>query len=401
MQPCLIGAFQNTQPFLMVAFDIENGRCVDVGSSFKNSFFVILPSVLFCLVLFAFRQIGREGKKDLAENPIDITDELKNPELEREYKPEEKVPNWVLFVLCGLAPAVFLFCYALRYGQQQQGHEYESLGSFFRSISSTWFCTDVLKVRCARPRPHACQKLQEYFDITTKTCKDGKDPQKLWDAFRSFPSAHASLSFTTMARVSLELMQILPMWPLYWLAWTPMVLAFFIAWTRLRDYWHHLEDVIAGAILGIVFAFLDNWIVVCSIIFLLILVDQLIIKETKRKRDETKVVGLPVTRSDNAPTGINKIRLTARRLEKALDTLTGINNTVLIIPVRSFVDCLFLAEQPETGGNSSRSRCRGRTMGAGVVITTGTGQGLARAPLVRRQSPMASSLKQTYSTIGE
>lgn len=298
-------AFQITQPFLMVAFDIEYDRFVDVGS-FVHAFFMIRHSVLFGLGLFFIRQIGREGKKDLAEIPIDIADGCEKPELNRKIKPET-VSNLALFVLCGMAPAVFLFWAGLRFGQQQQGHEYESLGSFFRSISSTWFCTDVLKVRCARPRPHACQKLQEYFDITTKTCKDGKDPQKLWDAFRSFPSAHASLSFTTMARVSLELMQILPMWPLYWLAWTPMVLAFFIAWTRLHDYWHHLEDVIAGAILGIVFAFLDNWIVVCSIIFLLFLVDQLIIKETKRKRDETKVVGLPITRSDNAPTGINKI----------------------------------------------------------------------------------------------
>jgi len=194
MQPCLIGAFQNTQPFLMVAFDIENGRCVDVGSSFKNSFFVILPSVLFCLVLFAFRQIGREGKKDIAEMPIDIDDGIKKPELNREYKSEETVPNWVLFVLCGMAPAVFLFCCA-----------FESLGSFFRSTGSTWFVTDVLKVRFARPRPHAYNKLQKWgFDIKTKKCtgKDGKGPQELWDAFRSYPSAHASLSFTTMVHLS-------------------------------------------------------------------------------------------------------------------------------------------------------------------------------------------------------
>jgi len=292
MQPCLIGAFQNTQPFLMVAFDIENGRCVDVGSSFKNSFFVILPSVLFCLVLFAFRQIGREGKKDLAENPIDITDELKNPELEREYKPEEKVPNWVLFVLCGLAPAVFLFCYALRYGQQQQGHEYESLGSFFRSTGSTWFVTDVLKVRCARPRPHIYQRLG--FDIKTKKCKES-DPQQVWDAFMSFPSGHASLSFTTMVRVSLELTQILQKWPLHRLAWTPMVLAIYIAWSRVTDHWHHPEDIIAGAVLGTVFALLDDSIVVYLIIFLLlILVDQLINKEIKRNLKKTKIDGLQI-----------------------------------------------------------------------------------------------------------
>jgi diacylglycerol diphosphate phosphatase/phosphatidate phosphatase len=244
------------------------------------------------LVLFAFRQIGREGKKDLAENPIDITDELKNPELEREYKPEEKVPNWVLFVLCGLAPAVFLFCYALRYGQQQQGHEYESLGSFFRSTGSTWFVTDVLKVRCARPRPHIYQRLG--FDIKTKKCQE-KDRRQIQDAFMSFPSGHASLSFTTMVRVSLELTRILPMGPLHWLAWSPILLASYISWTRLDDNRHHREDVIVGAIIGIVFALLDNWIVVCSIIFLLILVDQLIIKEIKRKREETKVDGLQIT----------------------------------------------------------------------------------------------------------
>jgi hypothetical protein len=234
-------------------------------------------------------------------------------------------------------------------------------------------------------------------------------------------------------------------------------LASYISWTRLDDNWHHREDVIVGAIIGIVFALLDDWIVVWSIIFLLILVDQLVINEIKCKREETKVDGLQITWSDNAPTGINKIRLTERRWEKALDTLTGINNTVLKIPVRSFVDYIFLVEQPETvlawtqqrsalgfeeqttiatgagveletglmaglltgiGGGfnilrgAKQQRCRRGnqqlgvsakvtgTMGEEVVTTTGIGQGLARAPLVRRQrAPWRVRWRKTSSLL--
>ena len=189
-----------------------------------------------------------------------------------------------------MAPAVFFVWSGTKYGPK--GDEYANLCSLFRSIGSTWFVTDVLKVRCARPRPHLYQRLR--IDVENKKWKE-KDRRQRQDAFMSFPSGHASLSFTTMVRVSLELTQILQKWPLHRLAWTP-VLAFYIARTRVLDHWHHPEDIIAGAVLGTVFALLDDAIVVYFIIFLLfILDDQLIIKEIKRKLEETKIDGLQIT----------------------------------------------------------------------------------------------------------
>ena len=56
--------------------------------------------------------------------------------------------------------------------------------------------------------------------------------------------------------------RILQKWPLHWLAWSPMVLAFYIAWSRVCDHWQHLEDVIAGAVLGTVFALKADLILV-------------------------------------------------------------------------------------------------------------------------------------------
>ena len=280
------------KPFLMVAFEIEYERCVDVGSFLLYSFFMILPSVLFCLILLTFRQIvvirARQGK--VPDIPIDTSDGYEKPELNRPFK-DESVKNWALFVLCGMAPTVFFVWFGRKYGSK--GDEYASLCSLFRSIGSTWFVTDVLKVRFARPRPHIYQRLG--FDIKTKKCKES-DPQQVWDAFMSFPSGHASLSFTTMLRVFFALTKILPKGPLYGLACSPIVLALYIAWSRVRDDWHHPEDIIAGAVLGTVFALLDDAIVVYFIIFLLfILDDQLIIKEIKRKLEETKIDGLQIT----------------------------------------------------------------------------------------------------------
>jgi len=303
------GAFENMQPFLIRAFEIENedrcfdigsflleDRCFNIGSFLLYVFFMIHPSILFCLGLYALRQVvawfGQE-EKDISEIPIDTSggNEKEYAKLNHKYIEKETVPNWALFVLCGMAPAVFFVWSGTKYGPK--GDEYANLCSLFRSIGSTWFVTDVLKVRCARPRPHIYQRLG--FDIKTKKCQE-KDRRQIQDAFMSFPSGHASLSFTTMVRVSLELTQILQKWPLHRLAWTPVVLAFYIARTRVLDHWHHPEDIIAGAVLGTVFALLDDSIVVYLIIFLLlILVDQLIIKEIKRKLEETKIDGLQIT----------------------------------------------------------------------------------------------------------
>lgn len=36
---------------------------------------------------------------------------------------------------------------------------------------------------------------------------------------------------------------------------TPILMASMIAWSKIADYWHHPGDVLAGAIIGSVFAY--------------------------------------------------------------------------------------------------------------------------------------------------
>ena len=91
------------------------------------------------------------------------------------------------------------------------------------------------------------------------------------DAFASFPSGHSSVSFACMTVLSYYFHLLLTHFPThtsdkthpyrmgpsnqlwrYVVRGTPYLLAVWIAVSRIRNYWHRPEDVIGGAIIGLV-----------------------------------------------------------------------------------------------------------------------------------------------------
>ena len=149
--------------------------------------------------------------------------------------------------------------------------------------------TDFLKVYVSRPRPNF-YALCDYAGFRTKfggnfsafeaamsrrhgefdrlgddsLCLDASGKSA---AFRSFPSGHSSTSFAGLAFLSMCIMELLfrrksPVLPeLPWVVCAaassaPLFLAFWIASTRVKDYWHHGDDVLCGALIGFVAALL-------------------------------------------------------------------------------------------------------------------------------------------------
>jgi len=91
------------------------------------------------------------------------------------------------------------------------------------------------------------------------------------DAFMSFPSGHAGISFSCLGYFSMYLLYLLSPAPFtrriekssltdptrrnqLWkviIGVLPLIIAFFISCTRVRDYFHHTQDILAGAVIGL------------------------------------------------------------------------------------------------------------------------------------------------------
>lgn len=145
-------------------------------------------------------------------------------------------------------------------------------------ILSTECATTILKKVVGSPRPSAfymCNykgyadavnsgNYTMYNSLTTvnakgyvSNCYDSYD-----DAWSSFPSGHASLSFATMTYSTMLLRSMLNLEETDFMtlgnlvAFGPLVVAAWISLTRLTDNKHHVEDLVGGALIGALIAVL-------------------------------------------------------------------------------------------------------------------------------------------------
>ncbi|KAJ7180753.1 lipid phosphate phosphatase 1 [Mycena filopes] len=126
--------------------------------------------------------------------------------------------------------------------------------------------TNVLKNKCGRLRPDFLARCK--WDEVALKCT-GKKGDVL-DGRRSFPSGHSSAAFAGMTFLSFWLAGQTAAWcfhaPVpasslrssrlgrFTLTLLPLWWAIFVGVSRLEDYRHHKEDVIAGAVIGVVCA---------------------------------------------------------------------------------------------------------------------------------------------------
>ncbi|PWV01311.1 putative phosphatidic acid phosphatase protein [Trypanosoma cruzi] len=142
------------------------------------------------------------------------------------------------------------------------------------AVISQLVVVNLLKVYAGRIRPDYLERLRSlgidentYAKIDLKYmasaefyCKLGAEHRVLREGRLSFPSGHSSTSFSVLAFMSLFLFAYTQpssrggSFLRLILSLSPLAIAFLCAVSRTRDYWHHFDDIVAGALIGIVSA---------------------------------------------------------------------------------------------------------------------------------------------------
>ncbi|KAL6066522.1 Diacylglycerol pyrophosphate phosphatase 1 [Balamuthia mandrillaris] len=156
------------------------------------------------------------------------------------------VPTWLLMLWSFLVPLTIFAVYQLLVRRSRHDLHHACLG-LFTALTLTLFLTDFLKLCAGRLRPNWL-------------ALEGDSESSFQDGRKSFPSGHSSLSFASMVFLSLYLCGKLgvfrktdgAVWKLM-LGFLPLLAACFIGISRTRDYHHHFSDVLAGAVIGIIF----------------------------------------------------------------------------------------------------------------------------------------------------
>ena len=145
-----------------------------------------------------------------------------------------------------------------------------AIGGLCASVGLTWVVTCGMKNVIGGIRPDFVARCwpdgnRVWAAVGVPSCSGANDVVQ--QGRRSFPSGHTSMSFSGFVYCSLYLAAWLKIggqdrrlgrWEGIWklvIVLAPTILAGFIGLTRIRDYWHHWEDVTVGALLGSAFAY--------------------------------------------------------------------------------------------------------------------------------------------------
>lgn len=152
---------------------------------------------------------------------------------------------------------------------------YKQAGFYLFGLAMLTFTTILTKLCIGRLRPHfyavcqpmlsdgtTCQDVQnEGRYIASYTCSNANVTDFQFEQLnQSFPSGHASLMMYSMlylaiylqAALSTRISKLLK----HLLQFLFVMFGWYVSLTRITDYWHHWSDVLAGALLGVLFAWL-------------------------------------------------------------------------------------------------------------------------------------------------
>jgi len=197
------------------------------------------------------------------ERDFDINDPLIN----HKFAENQRVPGAWLHVLTFWIP---LFMTALLGAMKGSSHNFHHAAlALCSGTALTNLIVDFVKNRVGRLRPDFLSRCT--WDAILKECT-GKH-NRILDGRRSFPSGHSASAFMGLGFVFLILAgqteslrlnapsrtRSFLSSKLLWLSISllPLLLATWIAITRLEDYRHHKEDVLVGSALGFSIAFLS------------------------------------------------------------------------------------------------------------------------------------------------
>jgi len=192
---------------------------------------------------------------------------LSDISLRHPYALKETVPDTSLYLIAVVAPLVLQPLINLASIRSYWDFHSATLGVIL-ALSLTGSVTQIIKITTGRPRPDViarCQppagSIDPPFGLVDHTICTQTNAGILTDGFRSFPSAHASLSFAGLGFLSFYLAGKLHLFDhrghtgKAWISLTPLAGATLVAISRTKDYRHHWQDVLIGGILGITLAY--------------------------------------------------------------------------------------------------------------------------------------------------
>ncbi|RNF26780.1 phosphatidic acid phosphatase protein [Trypanosoma conorhini] len=194
-----------------------------------------------------------------------------DPTINYPYVTRVTFPTWTLLFFILLA--LLLYTAVVTY---LGGALWVWLKAQLLAVISQLVVVNLLKVYAGRIRPDYLNRLRSLgfkeglhenagvhgVTDTEYYCRLGDEHPVLREGRLSFPSGHSSTSFAVMTLMSLFLFAYTrpsarggSFFRLL-LSLSPLTIAFLCAVSRTRDYWHHFDDIVAGALIGGVSALL-------------------------------------------------------------------------------------------------------------------------------------------------
>lgn len=188
---------------------------------------------------------------------------LNDPSIQYDMAVKETVPDALCLILAVVMPAIYISL-SLIANNPRKNRMYlmnMSLLGLFMAFTLNGMLTNIWKLWLARPRPDFLSRCipkdgtPTDIPVTIDVCTNDQ-LHIIMDGFKSLPSGHSSSSFVGLTYFSLWLSGQLRSFrrgaPTYLvlLSFSPMLLASYIAISRVRDYRHRYSDVFFGALLG-------------------------------------------------------------------------------------------------------------------------------------------------------
>jgi membrane-associated phospholipid phosphatase len=204
--------------------------------------------------------------------PVYFSDgQIANPEFSYPYQ-KDIIPIWLAAFLAFIIPFIFIMFMQIRVRNFNDTNT-AIMGLLFSLISAAVFQV-FIKWLIGGLRPHffsVCKPYINASDYGMGTGFDGLmfdrsictgDEKQINDALQSMPSGHSTAAFAGLLYCSLYLNGKLKIFanyrPQYWklvLFYAPILGAILISSSLTIDHYHHWYDILAGSIIGIMFAF--------------------------------------------------------------------------------------------------------------------------------------------------
>ncbi|XP_010681728.2 putative lipid phosphate phosphatase 3, chloroplastic [Beta vulgaris subsp. vulgaris] len=172
------------------------------------------------------------------------------------------VPVWAVPIYAVLLPIIV---FTIRYIRRRDVHDlHHAILGLLYAVLITGVITDAIKDAVGRPRPNFFWRCfpdgQDIYNHLGNVICNG-DASVIKEGHKSFPSGHTSWSFAGLGFLAFYLSGKIEAFDQkghagkLCIVFFPFLMAALVGVSRVDDYWHHWQDVFAGALIGLVISF--------------------------------------------------------------------------------------------------------------------------------------------------